>query len=365
MISQLERPTQEQTAHSDFAESLKRHVIEQTDNGRRIIESVTSIMEGDAPNCTPWHQLEAAKLLHKLGLGNPTTNNLPPRTAEEGITPSPSTADLIPPLPAGEGWGEEKAPSGSSMSNDRTKFNNKLIRQIRVHTGDGASIVKNLIEIMEGEDPTTKGRDRLEAINIMLGITLNSPAFPDAEFMLQAARCHPDCLCVCEDLPEDHPEVVKMHTPLTEEQRERRAERQAQQEEWDRRTDEHIERKKRADRAWKLAQFHEPEAKEDRRIEREEQRERRQQKREQQREQEKQRNREFRERISRESRFDTWRYNQQQQDRQDQERARSPKKSPLSPWERARVRGKPHSQLNTHNSQPLCVPLCLLWLSRP
>ncbi len=321
MISQLEHPTQEQTAHSDFAESLKHHVIEQTDNGRRIIESVTSIMEGDAPNCTPWHQLEAAKLLHKLGLGNNPT------------------ANLKPPLPAGEGWGEgtQNVPSplmgegqdggeesSPSTTDDRTKFNNKLIRQIRVHTGDGASIVKNLIEIMEGEDPTTKGRDRLEAINIMLGITLNSPAFPDSEFMLQAARCHPDCLCVCENLPEDHPQVVKMHTPLTAEQRERLAEQQAEQEERDRRADEEIERKKRADRAWKLAQFHEPEAKEDRRIEREEQRERRQQKRAQEREQEKQRNREFRERISRESRFDTWRYNQQQQDRQDQERARSP-----------------------------------------
>ena len=344
MISQLERPTQEQTAHIDFAESLKRHVIEQTDNGRRIIASVTSIMEGDAPNCTPWHQLEAAKLLHKLGLGNNPNNN----------HASLSTADLKPPLPAGEGWGEgtQNIPSPSQIvihaqagiqsgadvaddgenpvhpvsptSEEQTKFNNKLIRQIRVHTGDGASIIRYLIEIMEGEDPSTKGRDRLEAINIMLGITLNSPSFPSAEDMLQAARCHPDCLCVCEDLPEDHPEVARMHTPLTAEQRERLVQQQAQQEEWDRRTDEEIERKKRADRAWKLAQFHEPDAKEDRRIEREEQRERRQRKREQQREQEKQSNREFRERISRESRFDTWRYNQQQQDRQDQERARSP-----------------------------------------
>ena len=320
MISQLDRPTQQQTAHSDFAESLKRHVIEQTDNGRRIIESVTSIMEGDAPNCTPWHQLEAAKLLHKFGLGNNPINNLkPPLPAGEGW--GEGTLNIPSPLMGeGQDGGEESSPP---ISDEQIKFNNKLIRQIRVHTGDGASIVKYLIEIMEGEDPTTKGRDRLEAINIMLGITLNSPSFPDDEFMLQAARCHPDCLCVCENLPEDHPEVARMHTPLTQEQRERLAEQQAQQEEWDRRTDEEIERKKRADKAWKLEQFHNPESKADRRIEREEQRERRQRKREQQREQEKQRNREFRERISRESRFDTWRYNQQQ-DRQDQERARSP-----------------------------------------
>ena len=170
---------------------------------------------------------------------------------------------------------------------------------------------------MEGEDPTTKGRDRLDAIKMLLGITLNSPAFPSAEDMLLYARCHPDCLCVCEGLPEDHPEVAKMHTPLTAEQRERLAEQQAER---DRRIDEQIERKKRADKAWKLEQFHNPESKADRRIEREEQRERRRQKREQ----EKQDRREHRERISRESRFDTWQYNQKQQDRQDQERARSP-----------------------------------------
>ena len=140
-----------------------------------------------------------------------------------------------------------------SVNSDQTKFNNKLIRQIRVHTGDGASIVRYLVEIMEGEDPTTKGRDRLDAIKMLLGICLNSPAFPSAEDMLLYARCHPDCLCVCEDLPEDHPQVVKMHTPPTAEQREQIAEQQAEQEERDRRTDEQIERKKRADKAWKLA----------------------------------------------------------------------------------------------------------------
>ncbi len=312
MISQLEHPTQQQTAHLDFAESLKQHVIEQTDNGSRIVSSIVSIMEGDAHNCTPWHQLEAAKLLHKLGLGNTPTNN----------HASPSTADHKPPLPAGEGWGEGKAPS--YQSDAQTKFTNRLIRQVRIHTGDGASIVRYLIEIMEGEDPTTKGRDRLEAIRMLLGICLDSPSFPDAEFMLQAARCHPDCFCVCEDLPEDHPEVARMHTPLTAEQRKQLAEQQAQQEEWDRRIDEQIEQKKRADRARKLAQFHNPESKADRRIEREEQRKRRQQKREQEQQQKKERNQRLRETATRELRFDEWRYNQQQQDRQDQERARSP-----------------------------------------
>ena len=310
MIATAQRTTQEQTAHTDFAESLKQHVIEQTDNGRRIIASVTSIMEGDAPNCTPWHQLEAAKLLHKLGLGNPpTANHKPPLPAGEGWGEGthniPSPSQIVIPAQAGiqsgvDVAGEDQNPPHPvhpvpSMSDEQTKFTNKLIRQIRVHTGDGASIIKYLVEIMEGEDPSTKGRDRLDAIRMLISIPLNSPSFPDAEFMLQAVRCHPDCFCVCENLPEDHPEVARMHTPLTAEQRERMAQQQAEQEERDRRIDEQIERKKRADKAWKLAQFHSPEAKADRRIEREEQRERRQQKRE-----------------------------QEKQDRQDQERARSP-----------------------------------------
>ena len=312
MISQLERPIREQTAHSDFAQSLKQAVIQQTDGGSRIVRSVISIMEGDAPNCTPWHQLEAAKLLHKLGLGNAATtiNSKREQSKDDAAhAHAPSSSSC---------------PSMSIPSDDQTKFTNRLIRQIRVHTGDGASIVRYLIEIMEGEDPTTKGRDRLDAIKMLLGICLDSPSFPSAEDMLQAARCHPDCFCVCENLPADHPEVARMHTPLTAEQRERMAEQQAEQQERDRRTDELIERKKRADKARKLERFHEPTAQEDRRIEREEQRERRQQKREQQRQQRKEAMRDLRERIGRETRFDTWRYDQKQQDRQDQERTRSP-----------------------------------------
>ena len=341
MVTQLQHPSPQQTAHLDFAESLKQAVIEQTDNGRRIIQSVSSIMDGNAPNCTPWHQLEAAKLLHKLGIGNPPKINPPspinpPLPQGEGWGEGAqaiqggvdATADHMPLLPAEEGWNEGQSSLqpvhpvslGPSMTDEQAKLTKKLIRQIRVHTGDGASIVRFLVEIMEGEDPTTKGRDRLEAIKMLLGICLDSPVFPDPEFMLQSAPCHPDCLCVCKDLPEDHPEVAKMHTPLTAEQREQSAKQQARQEEWDRETDELIERKKRADKQWKLEQFHSPEAADDRRLEREEQRKRRSQKREQ----EKERKRELREPISRETRFDTWQYHQQEIERQkEKERQRN------------------------------------------
>ena len=67
MVTQLHQTTPEQDAHQRLRESVQRIVLEETQGGRRIVRSVVSIMEGDAPGSTPWHQLEAAKLLLKLG----------------------------------------------------------------------------------------------------------------------------------------------------------------------------------------------------------------------------------------------------------------------------------------------------------
>ena len=67
MVTQLQHTTPEQEAHQRLRESVQRIVLDETQGGRRIVRSVVSIMEGDAPGSTPWHQLEAAKLLLKLG----------------------------------------------------------------------------------------------------------------------------------------------------------------------------------------------------------------------------------------------------------------------------------------------------------
>ena len=94
------------------------------------------------------------------------------------------------------------------------------------------------------------------------------PAQPDPEFMMFYAPCHPDCLCVCKDLDEDHLDVIQSHTPPTEEQREAWAREQEILE----RAAETAERKARADRAWRLEQSYSPDAQDDRRLEREERR---------------------------------------------------------------------------------------------
>ena len=286
---------------------MRQIVLKETDGGRRIVRSVVSILEGNAPNCTPWHQLEAAKLLLKLGFedARETLGSI----HKQGRKDAPKSQDLA--------QTELGSVSEQPLNPEQIKLNKKLVRHIRVDTGDGTSMVKFLIDVVDGNEPDARVRDRIEAAKVLLHLCFDNPAQPDPEFMMYYAPCHPDCLCVCKDLPKDHPEVVQAHTPPTDEQREQWAKEQAQQEEWDRRTDELIERKMRADKQWKLEQFHDPGAVADRRIEREEQRKRRQLKRER----EKEGQRDLRERISRESRFDTWQYHQQQQDRQ---RARSP-----------------------------------------
>ena len=112
-----------------------------------------------------------------------------------------------------------------------------------------------------------------------------NPAQPDPDFMMFYALaviqqgCHPDCLCVCKDLDEDHPDVIQSHTPPTEEQREAWAMEQEILEKRPAlgghdgtRAAETAERKARADRAWRLEQTYSPDAQDSRRLEREERR---------------------------------------------------------------------------------------------
>ena len=211
MVTQLHQTTSEQDAHQRLRESVQRIVLDETQGGRRIVRSVVSIMEGDAPGSTPWHQLEAAKLLLKLGFEDARATlgsiHKQGRKAAPSNTPSPLM---------GEGWdggniADEQQPH---INPEQVKLNKKLVRQIRVDTGDGTSMVKFLIDVVEGNEPDARVRDRIEAAKVLLHLCFDNPAQPDPEFMMYYAPCHPDCLCVCKDLPEDHPEVESRRTPL-------------------------------------------------------------------------------------------------------------------------------------------------------
>ena len=258
---------------------MQRIVLDETNGGRRIVRSVVTIMEGDAPGSTPWHQLEAAKLLLKLGFedARETLGSI----HKQGRKDAPKSQE--PPLPLGEGWGEGDSQQ-SHMNPEQVKLNKKLVRQIRVDTGDGTSMVKFLIDVVEGNEPDARVRDRIEAAKVLLHLCFDNPAQPDPEFMMYYAPCHPDCLCVCKDLPEDHPEVVKAHTLPTDEQREQWAREAEMMERAAESAALKAAQKARADKDWKLQQYHSPDTVEERRLEREELRKKRQIRREEEQE---------------------------------------------------------------------------------
>ena len=289
MVTQLHQTTPEQDAHQRLRESVQRIVLDETQGGRRIVRSVVSIMEGDAPGSTPWHQLEAAKLLLKLGFedARATLGSIHKQGRK-------ARAELQPPSPLmGEGWGEGDAAQQSHINPEQVKLNKKLVRHIRVDTGDGTSMVKFLIDVVEGNEPDARVRDRIEAAKVLLHLCFDNPAQPDPEFMMYYAPCHPDCLCVCKDLPEDHPEVVQAHTPPTDEQREQWAREAEMMERAAESAELKAAQKARADKDWKLQQYHSPDTVEERRLEREELRKKRQIRREEEQERDQERRQEM------------------------------------------------------------------------
>ena len=316
MVTQLQHATPEQDAHQRLRESVQRIVLEETQGGRRIVRSVVSIMDGNAPGSTPWHQLEAAKLLLKLGFedARETLGSI----HKQGRKTPPASQSVIPAQAGIQGWSGAPGEGDSQQSHinpEQLKLNKKLVRQIRVDTGDGTSMVKFLIDVVEGNEPDARVRDRIEAAKVLLHLCFDNPAQPDPEFMMYYAPCHPDCLCVCKDLPEDHPEVVKAHTPPTDEQREQWAREAEMMERAAESAELKAAQKARADKDWKLQQYHSPDTVEERRLEREDRRTKREHKRELEQERERERKRE----IDRENRQDL-----QQQRIRETEHIRSP-----------------------------------------
>ena len=316
MVTQLQHATPEQDAHQRLRESVQRIVLEETQGGRRIVRSVVTIMEGDAPGSTPWHQLEAAKLLLKLGFedARETLGSI----HKQGRKTPPASQSVIPAQAGIQGWSGAPGEGDSQQSHinpEQLKLNKKLVRHIRVDTGDGTSMVKFLIDVVEGNEPDARVRDRIEAAKVLLHLCFDNPAQPDPEFMMYYAPCHPDCLCVCKDLPEDHPDVVQAHTPPTDEQREQWAREAEMMERAAESAELKAAQKARADKDWKLQQYHSPDTVEERRLEREDRRTKREHKRELEQERERERKRE----IDRENRQDL-----QQQRIRETEHIRSP-----------------------------------------
>ncbi len=197
------------------ADHLQHLVRQETQNGRTIIQNIVSIMNGDDPDATPHHRLQAARLLLNLGFqeAQPLINSLNASAGRQ----------------AAQNAQNEDTPA-QQRSPEHERLNKKLVARIRVETGEGGSIVRILSEIMDGGDRDAKARDRIEAAKALLYWGFGNPSVPDPEFMSYYSPCHADCLCVCremdegEEVVEAHRDAVREREPLTEAQREMRVE---------------------------------------------------------------------------------------------------------------------------------------------
>ena len=173
-------------------ERLQTLVLKETEDGRTIIRNIVSIMNGDDPHSTAHHRLQAARMLLKLGFQEAETliNSLNPKQERQAAANNPQHAH------------PEDNPALQAINPQHERLNKKLVARIRVETGEGASIVRILSEVMDGGDPDAKVRDRIEAAKVLLSWGFGNPSVPDPEFMSYYSPCHPDCLCVCRELEE-------------------------------------------------------------------------------------------------------------------------------------------------------------------
>ena len=96
---------------------------------------------------------------------------------------------------------QDSQPSQQPLSPEHEKVNKKLVAASGLTQ---PSMVRVLLEILEGNDPDARTRDRIEAAKVLLHWGFGNPAQPDPDFMMFYAPCHPDCLCVCKDLDVNH-----------------------------------------------------------------------------------------------------------------------------------------------------------------
>ncbi len=189
-------------------ERLQTLVLKETEDGRTIIRNIVSIMNGDDPHSTAHHRLQAARMLLKLGFqeAEALINSLNPKQERQAAANNPQHAHPED-NPAQQAINPQHAhpednPAQQAINPQHERLNKKLVARIRVETGEGASIVRILSEVMDGGDPDAKVRDRIEAAKVLLSWGFGNPSVPDPEFMSYYSPCHPDCLCVCRELEE-------------------------------------------------------------------------------------------------------------------------------------------------------------------
>ena len=149
MIAEPQHPTQDQPTHRELVESLRQIVLEETDNGRAIIKFLHSAMNGEFEDFQPCHQLDAARILQRLGLEEAQAF-IDSVTARRRQSRS-----------------SQQAEQREAQSADR-RIRSELAQMVREETDNGRAIVTFLVQAMQGELEDFKPCHRMSASRELL-----------------------------------------------------------------------------------------------------------------------------------------------------------------------------------------------------
>ncbi len=132
---------------------IQRIVREETDDGRLIVRFLVAAMQDRIRGAKPYHRLDAARQLIKLGFDE----------AKEFASPKPL------PQSAGEGRdGVLPAEASQADTLDTTGLNPDLARFIRAETDGGRQAIRFLIDVMLGFMPGFGPHHRIDAAKELL-----------------------------------------------------------------------------------------------------------------------------------------------------------------------------------------------------
>ena len=147
----------------NFLQSVQSIIVEQTENGERIVTFLIDAMEGHLPDFQPCHKLQAARLLQKYS----------------GLQTKTSTDNLDLPQPARRERRDERRADRHIQS--------ELAQIVQEETDNGRAIVTFLVQAMEGELDGFKPCHRMSAAKELLhrgsqteapSPINNNPSFP-------------------------------------------------------------------------------------------------------------------------------------------------------------------------------------------
>ncbi len=166
-------------AETQTISPIQRIVREETDDGRLIVRFLVAAMQDQIRNAKPYHRLDAARQLIKLGFeealqplpqsAGEGRDGVPPSAPQRALKPLPQSGGACPESPEGEGRdGVLPAEASQADTLDTTGLNPDLARFIRAETDGGRQAIRFLIDVMLGFMPGFGPHHRIDAAKELL-----------------------------------------------------------------------------------------------------------------------------------------------------------------------------------------------------